>query len=495
MFRLLLWFFNHEDFFIFFLSPTVALSHVNGHGAKHNKSDSTSEQEAAEGSSGEMQKENKAMSQKPTRRPTNTQVRKKKIMSDEEEKATELKNERLKPPISSDEKDKDRRSQKHSHQNGKNVEEANLKYSNKKSKVSPSKSQDKQKSASTDKLDGAESEELFDSPKRSSPRKRRQKREERGHVESNHSSDEFEAQAKSRMPTRNKSKSKRLQEDTSASESSEQEYKPKRNLKRKRSTGSSDEEMDNSDNTSSRRLSLRALPKKKYISENSLSEEDSASVSQGKQRNGNRTASVSKEDRNKRSKSNRTSSSEAKNRVSSKRKCIYTSDSEEEGGEKETVLKNNKSSCSNSSKRLKRESKQEDSNIQKGNMSPKSDSTEDEDDDDCSRSRKKGLRQTKQKRKDSDSSSNTSSDSESEHSSSASEILFASSGSHSSPKRRSSRWSGIGERTATRQLRQRRRRSASEEDASDESYNKPHRKTCVNTRNRGKRTVNYQDSE
>ncbi|XP_033487229.2 bromodomain and WD repeat-containing protein 3 isoform X1 [Epinephelus lanceolatus] len=478
------------------------LSHVNGHSAKHHKSDSNSEQEeAAEESSGEAEV---SVPQKPSRSTAITPARKKRITSEEEEEEvedTEHRTTRRKLPVSSDEEDKDHSSQKHPHQNGRNVEEAIHKDSKKKLKVSPSKSQDKQKSASTNELDGAESEEHSDSPKRSSPRKKRLKKDEDSEVESNHSSEEYEVETKSKRPTRNKTKSKRPRDNTSVSESSEQEYKPKRKSRRKCSTGSSDEESDNSDNTFNRRLNLRALPKKKYISDNSLSEEDSASASQRKRGNSDKKATASREDRYNKRESNRTSPTEARNPLSSTRKRIYTSDSEdvEEGGEKEPVSKNNKNSQSGSTKRPKRESKPEEGIGNKEDTSSKSDSSEEVEEEDAgrSRSRKKNARRPKHKQKESYSSSNHSSDSESEHSSSASENSFASSGSRSSPKR-SHRRSGVGDRTASRQLRQRRQRPASEEDDDDDSdvsYSKPQRKKRVNTRNRGKRTVNYHDSE
>ncbi|KAG7223050.1 hypothetical protein INR49_015939, partial [Caranx melampygus] len=240
------------------------LSHMNGHSAKHQKSDSNSEQEeTAEESSEEAEEEEEdeqqqaAVSHKPSRSTGTTPARKKRITSEEEEEEvedTEPRTTRHKPPVSSDEEDeKDQSPQKHPHQNGRNVEETNHKDSKK---------------------------------KRSSPRKKRQKKDEEREEESNHSSEEFETETKTKRTTQNKSKSKRPHGDTSASESSEQEYKPKRKSRRKRSTGSSDEESDNSDNTSNRRRNLRALPKKKYTSDNSLSEEDSVSVGQGKQKNG-----------------------------------------------------------------------------------------------------------------------------------------------------------------------------------------------------------------
>ncbi|XP_053177335.1 bromodomain and WD repeat-containing protein 3 [Scomber japonicus] len=484
------------------------LSHMNGHSAKHHKSDSNSEQEeAAEESSGEADEEDEqtAVSQKPSRSTATTPARKNRITSEGEEeeevKDTERRTTRHKPPESSDEEDKDHNSQKHSHQNGRNVEDAIHKDSKKKSRVSSSKSQDQQKSASTNKLDGAESEELSDTPKRSGLRKKKLKKDKEREVQSDHSSDEFEV--KTKKATSNKSKSKRSRGDTSASESSEQEYKPKRKSWRKRSTGSSDEESDNSDNTPSRRPRLRALPKKKYISDNSLSEEDSASASKAKQRNGNKTATVAKEDRCNKRESKRSSPNESRNQTSSKRKRIYTSDSEdgEDGVEKDPVPKSNKNSKSGSSKRPKRESKQAESNEE--DTASQSDSSEEEEEEEedvsCTRTRrgKKNEKRPKHKRKESYSSSNHSSDSESEQLSSASENSFASSGSHSSPKRRGRRRSVIGERTAGRKPRQRRQQAASDEEEEDsvEEDSKSQKKTRVNTRNRGKRTVTYHDSE
>ncbi|XP_028428094.1 bromodomain and WD repeat-containing protein 3 isoform X2 [Perca flavescens] len=425
---------------------TDTLSHVNGHSAKHHKSDSNSEQEEAEEeSSGEAEV---SVSQNPSRSTATTPARKKWITSEEEEEEvedTKRRTTRHKLPVSSDEEDKDHSSHKHPHQNGRNVEESIHKDSKKKSKVSSSKSQDKHKSASTNKLDGAESEELSDSPKRSSPRRKRLKKDEDRSAESNQSSEEFEVESESKRLTRNKTKSKQPRGDTSASESSEQEYKPKRKSKRKRSTGSSDEESDNSDNASNRRLNLRTLPKKKYTSDNSLSEEDYASASQRKPGNGNKTATASREDRYNKRESNRSSPNEARNQLSSTRKRIYTSDSEdvEEDGEKEPVSKYNKNTKSGSSKRPRRESKQEEGSNHKKDTSSQSDSSEEEEEEEDvgrSRSGKKNVRRPKHKRKRSYSSSNHSSDSESKHVSSA-------------------------------------------------------RKTRVNTRNRGKRTVSYHDSE
>ncbi|XP_030007985.1 bromodomain and WD repeat-containing protein 1 isoform X2 [Sphaeramia orbicularis] len=465
-----------------------SFSRLNGHISKHHKSDSNSEQEEEE-SSGEAEEGRSAPSQKPSRSTVKNRI---KSEEEEQEEDVEHRATRHKPPVSSDEEGKEHNSLKHSHQNGRNVEESMFKDSKKKSKVSSSKSQDQQKSASVNKQEGAESEELSDTPKRSSTHVKKKKKDQEWEIESNHSSDEFETKIK--RPKRNKSKSKRPLGETSASESSEQEYKPKRKSRRKHSTGSSDEESDNSDNAASRRPRLRNLPKKKYISDNSLSEEDSASGSRSKHRNGNKSATASREVRYKKQEPDRTSPSETRNQLSSKRKRIYTSDSEdgEENREEPPVSKKNKNSRSDSSKHPKKG----DNSIEEDTTN-QSDSSEEEEEENVGRSKrgKKNTGRPKRKGKESYSSSNHSSDSESEQSSSSSENSFASSGSRSSPKRKSHRRSGIGERTTSRQQRQSRKQAASEEEEeSDESYGK-RRNRRVNTRNRGKRTVNYNDSE
>lgn len=445
-FRLLL-----SEFNFFFFAD--ALSHVNGHSGKHDKSESNSEQEATpEDSSAEEEK------QKVSRSASANSGRKTRIVSEEDDD-TEAQPARRKPPVSSDE-DKGDSSQNHLRQNGQNVKESFPRDSKRKSKVLPSKSQDKQESASTDK--GAESEELSSSQKKSSPHKKGVK-------------NDFEIKR-----TRNKSKRPRC--NMSASESSEQEYAPRRKSRRKRSTGSSEEESDQSDDPSNRRLNLRALPKKKYIVDNSLSEDDSAPVNQHTQRNGKKRETESSEDRYKTQLSNRTSPSEARNQLSKRKRTCTSESEEEEDGERKPV--NSRNNGSRSLKHSKREPKQE------SDSSSHSDSSQEE----RVACLRNNARQSKPRRKKSCSSKN-SSDSESEQSSSASENSFASSGSHSSPKRRSRARTRISERPASRQLRQRRRQVASEEEDSDEPYSKPQRKTRVNTRNRGKRTVNYQDSE
>ncbi|KAM4742969.1 bromodomain and WD repeat-containing protein 3 [Anableps anableps] len=443
-----------------------SLSQVNGHSGKH-RFESNSEQEET----AKEEEDQPPLSHKPSR----STAGRSRIASEE---VNERQTTRNKAPVSSDE---EYCVKKRTQQNGRNEKESIQRDSKKKSKVSASRSQDKQKSASTKVLDGAESDELSDSPpKRSSPQKKGTKKADVERSPSSNGSD-----LEMRRSARNKSKRPHT---SSASESSEQEYKPRRKSRRKRSTGSSDEESEHFDDASKRRLRLRALPKKKYIVDNSLSEEDVTGENQRRQRNGNRKDLESREEGYNTRVSKRTSPSEGRNQVTSKRKRIYTSDSEdeEEDGQKEPLNKSNSNSRSGSSRSSKRESKQEPHDGKESDTSSHSDSRKEEEGVHLNR-RRKNLRQPKPKRKESCcSSSKHSSDSESEQMFSASESSFSSSGSHSSPKRRSRTRT---ERPASRQLRLRRHQRVSEEDSD------PQRMRRVNTRNRGKRTVSYRDSE
>ncbi|XP_008423491.1 bromodomain and WD repeat-containing protein 3 [Poecilia reticulata] len=442
------------------------LSQVNGHSGK-NKFESNSEQEQT----AKEEEDQIPLSHKPSR---STAGRSRIASEEEAEESNERQTTRNKTPVSSDE---EYCAKKRPQQNGRTDKESFQRDSKKKSKVSASKSQDKQKSASTKTLDGGESDEVSDPPpKRSSPQKKGTKKAE---LERSPSSDGSDLDV--RKLTRSKTK---RPHSTSASESSD-EYKPRRKSWRKRSTGSSDEELDHSDDASKRRLNLRALPKKKYIVDNSLSEEDVTGENQRRQRNGNKRELESREEGYNTRVSRRTSPSEGKNQVTSKRKRIYTSDSEdeEEDSQKEPLNNSNSNSRSGSSKSFKRESKQDD---KESDTSSHSDSREEEgeEEDVQSNRRRKSLRQPKPKRKESYSSNKHSSDSESKPMFSASENSFSSSGSHSSPKRRSRTRT---ERPTSCKLSLRRHQRISEEDS------EPQRR--VNTRNRGKRTVNYRDSE
>ncbi|XP_061682626.1 bromodomain and WD repeat-containing protein 3 isoform X2 [Syngnathoides biaculeatus] len=483
------------------------LTCMNGHGPKH-KSDSSSEQEeeAPGVSSEDVEKEDDDL-EAARQKSSKSSTRKSRITSEEEEAANEVQENtkrrttRRKLPISSD----DDCAQQQPHQNGRINEESPLRDS-KKCKVSMSKSQDKQKPASVDKPDAGDSKVLIRTPKKH--HKKILKKDEHGKAESSHSSDNLER--KDRKPVGN-SKSKRRRNGTSASESSEQEFKPKKS-RMKHPAGSSDEESDDPDNVSNKRLNLRVLPKKKYISDSSASEEDT--------RNGNKPGSVLREDLFNKSVPKKTSRNESRIQTSSKRKRIYTSGSEDE--KRETMAKSNKNG-----KHPKSESKhdKEEDAVSESNSSEEEDyigssrrgknekrpkfeskrnkeedafaqtnSSEEEDRVGLSRRGKNDRRPKHRTRKES-CSTNHISDSESEQLSTASKNSSASSGSHSSPKSRSPRQARHVKRTSGRQLRQRRPKVVSEEEDSEESYSKPQKKSRINTRNRGKRTVIYHDSE
>ncbi|XP_072316915.1 bromodomain and WD repeat-containing protein 3 [Eucyclogobius newberryi] len=429
----------------------------NGHCGKH----CSDEAEFSEESSKEADEE---QPEKPVRRAAAAAAAKKNRISSDEDEQDE---EDWQPP----KKDKSPPSQKHANQNGQDLDKCSPK---KKTNKLLSKSQDQPKLASSRKREAADSEELSDAPNtsRTSIRKRRTR---------DSSSEDSEPDVRPLRRARNQSKPKRCRGDSSASESSNQEYKPRTKSRLKGSTGSSEETSDHSEN-GSRRPRLRTLTKKKYTSDHSLSD---TSVCQTKPRNG---ISSSASNRPKRQESNKNVSNGIKGQPSSKRKRIYTSESEEaEEKVEEPVskkIKNNRSSKSPKSK-----SKSVDSGSNEEDSASKS--ADEEEEDDTGRGKRKIKRPNHKKgRKSYSSNSSNTSHSESEQSS-VSENSLSGSGSHSSPKRRKAH--GRPQRTSHRQRRQRRTFAASDEEDSDESYSK--RTPRVTTRYRGKRTVNYQDSE
>ncbi|XP_041734494.2 bromodomain and WD repeat-containing protein 3 isoform X2 [Coregonus clupeaformis] len=483
------------------------LSHVNGHSTKHQQADSNSEKEEEEEESSdseeeEEEKEEEAIvCQKSSRSTSIAAVSKSRtcITSNvAEEKSGSRKRQHT---------TRDHNAQKHPHQNGRKVEKEHPKDSEKNSKL-PSKSKE-QTSALTHKQDGPESEELSDTPKRSRSRKKRVKseeeeeeeEEEEDEADSNHSDDESEGES-NKKPLLQNNKPKRQSRNDSDSESEEEEVVPNRRARRKLHASSEEESDGKEKHSPSRRPCLRAQPKKKYINEDS--EEDLNSEMQGSCKNGKSNAVSDKGyQRNRR----KASPVATKQQSSSKRKRIYTSDSSDNPDEKKRCMPKAKSYCEgqderetkrSSSKHPKKESRSksepEDGNSQEDASSQGS---EDEKEVECPRW-KRHLARQKRKRKESCSSSSHSSASESEEEeeSSASEKSSASSGSQSSPKRKSHKRSWVSEKGAAHHSRQH-RRNASEAD-SDQSYREPQRGACgtrIKTRNRGKRTVTYHDSE
>ncbi|XP_029629205.1 bromodomain and WD repeat-containing protein 3 isoform X1 [Salmo trutta] len=468
------------------------LSHVNGYSTKHQPADSNSEKEDEESSDGEEgEEEETIVSQKSSRSTATAAVSKSRTCITsyvEEEKSGSRKRQHT---------TRDHNAQKHPHKNGRKVEE-HPKDSEKNCKL-PSKSQE-QTAASTHKQDGPESEELSDTPKRSSSRKKILKSEEEedgeeDEADSNHSYVESEGESNKKPPLRNKRQSR----NDSASESEEEEVVPNRRARRKLHASSEEESDGKEKHSPSRRPCLRAQPKKKYINEDS--EEDLNSEMQGSCKNGkSKTVSHKGYQRNRR----KASPAATKRQSSSKRKRIYTSDSSENPDEKKQCMRKTKakSYCDkdergtkrSNSKHPKKESRSksepEDGNSQEDASSQGS---EDEKEVECPRWKRR-LERQKRKRKESCSSSAHSSASESEEEeSSASEKSSASSGSQNNTKRKSHKRSRVSEKGTARHSRQR-RRDASDAD-SDQLYREPQSGTRIKTRNRGKRTVTYHDSE
>ncbi|KAG9348519.1 hypothetical protein JZ751_002255 [Albula glossodonta] len=261
----------------------------------------------------------------------------------------------------------------------------------------------------------------------------------------------------------------------------EEEEKPSKTAKgsKKRKLASSDEWSENKSEASeseekpvsSRKPCRRAIPKKKYITEDS--EEDFQSGSEIRSRNGKGGAAVAEQVSGRDGSHRKPHSSQQKYQNTSKRKCIWTeSESEQDAAVKIQHKRRNPDRKRNLSE-LQSESEPEDDAPSHGRRTQSTD-----DEDEPKFTKRPGHR--KRKRRESSTSSSDSDSREPSFSPSPSPSL--SSGSpRRSPKRRDHR----GKRKRTILLRDKRRK-ASETDSEERR---------VRTRNRGKRTVTYHDSE
>ncbi|XP_051521574.1 bromodomain and WD repeat-containing protein 3-like isoform X7 [Myxocyprinus asiaticus] len=380
--------------------------------------------------------------------------------------------------------------QKHPHQNGKKVDVKELK-----SKLPPANQEQAsasklqvihKKTSATDVLTTTtqESEELSDVPEKSVIHRKRIKSEDDNEEKQGDIAEERSACRNRKWALNSRKKMQDARSDASSSESLE---KLDRHQRKKDCTSSDDwQQSDDSEQhkktylrkrpcltAASKRVCLRALPKKNYIMEDS--DEDFNSEMEMQSKNGK-----SKEQANSREKE--------PSGYSFKRKHISTSDSEQDksrtSDENERMEPKRKSS--KSSKYLKNDSIDSEANFKtrgKTENGPSHSKRE-------RWSEEKPLKSTRQqqvccdpKRKKSESfSSNDVSSCESEEKASEESKLDHSSGSKSSPKR------------SLRDRSRKRRRAVSDND-SDASFGKPPRATRIRTRNGGKRTVNYQDSE
>ncbi|KAL0173729.1 hypothetical protein M9458_029697, partial [Cirrhinus mrigala] len=384
---------------------------------------------------------------------------------------------------SSDEDVKVSRTQKHPHQNGRKVDAKELKRSKAplESLEHTPKQQAHKKASLTDALTSTtqDSEELSDISEQSVAHRKRIKSED----------EEIQSDGEERRSLRNRkcvsSACKKKLEPRLDASSSESEEKVDRRRRKKEDTSS--DEWQKSDvseedkkahlrrkpcpTVASKGISLRTLPKKSYIMEDS--DEEFSLEMESQSRNG-------------KSKERSNSRASKPSGGNSKRKRGGSSESEDAGN------KSSRSSDENECMTPQRKHAKRYKRL-RGSTDSESDSeTRCKSENGGERwSPEKLSKATRQRQKQSESdegseddvSDDDGSDSESEESESD-----ASSGSRSSPKRRL-RDRGRGTTRSTK-----RQRDVSNED-SDVSYGKPRRATRIRTRNRGKRTVNYQDSE
>ncbi|XP_034170541.2 bromodomain and WD repeat-containing protein 3 isoform X3 [Pangasianodon hypophthalmus] len=384
----------------------------------------------------------------------------------------------------SDEEMETPKAEKHPHQNGRKLDTQDLKYSEKMNNMTL-KSQELVSASKARTAPGAIALKSGVKESSASRRKIRSEDEEEGKNEENESSsgEEEITNKKSSLARKNKSrrpaKSQSLDGDSNTSDS---ESETASNQRRKKKEADSSEEWRQSDESEkdkksfSRRPTLRALPKKKYITD---SEEDLDSEGEKQPWNGKRSSDSVKDGTNRRPKSS----------GGSKRKHISTSESEdrEENGNASDESECGKPSGSKGKRFKKLSESESDSGSREKVANGPSERHQSEDE----LSGGAGQRRKRQsgKRKHSESySSDGNTDSESQEESS-NESQFSSSGSQSSPKR-----------YVKGRLRDRKRGTAHHKPStsdmdSDNSYGKPRRATRIRTRNLGKRTVNYRDSE
>ncbi|KAL7842664.1 hypothetical protein SRHO_G00243530 [Serrasalmus rhombeus] len=371
---------------------------------------------------------------------------------------------------SSDEETEAPKAEKHPHQNGRKVDTQDLKYSEKASKMTvksheqASASKARAIPAATAALkSGAHESELSRVSKRSgASRKRIKSEDEDDEVNGeNQSSSGDEA-----IPNKNKvkSKSESLDGRSNSSDSESDEVSNWRSRKKKKNEAASSEEWQQSEESEQdkkprRRPTLRALPKKKYIVESE--DDDDQPV------NGKSSAGSFKEPSG-----------------GSKRKRVKSLDSEDEGEDKSGTSDNESESekCSGknrkSSKHFKPGSGSESDSLcrRKAQNGPSRRQHRPSDEElSGGRGKRRNLKRKCDK-------SYSSSSSDGRMSSGIQESSEeSSSGSRSSPKRH-----------ATTRLRNRKRSTGRHSSDSDASYGKARK---IRTRNLGKRTVCYRDSE
>ncbi|XP_073673576.1 bromodomain and WD repeat-containing protein 3 [Garra rufa] len=473
---------------------------INGHSTKRQRvesEDNTDDRESQNESVNEESDEDLFVRRKSTRKTAKAAVSKIKKLNDtdvEEENCSRDRRQKTWPSQQDSERSSDEdvevsRTQKHPHQNGRKVNAKELRRSKAPSEsqehASPTKQQVTHKKTSvTDALTSAtqDSEELSDISEKSVAHRRRIKSED----EENQSDGEERRSLRNRKCASSACK-KKLEAKSDAS-SSESEEKLDRRRRKKEDTSSDDwQKSDASEEdkkahrrrkpcltVASKGVSLRTLPKKSYNMKDSdedfnLEMEIQSKNGKSKERSNSRAGKPSGGN-SKRKRGDSTESEDASNkssRTSDENECMT---SQRKHAKRYKRLKGSMDSESDSESRCKSENGRE-------RWSPE-----------------KLPKAARQRRKQSESDEGSNDDvsvddgSDSESEESGESESDASSGSRSSPKRRlRDRGRGIARSRKCQ-------RDVSDED-SDVSYGKPRRATRIRTRNRGKRTVNYQDSE
>lgn len=464
--------------------------HVNGH-KKHSQEESedNSNEGESENESLDEEEEDSISRRKLIRKTARVAVCKIKKMNDSDEEEedhciTRRQRNHLSNPHTSavsDEKTETLKAEKYPHQNGRRLDPPDLKCFEKINHKT-SKSQELGQASKTRTAAGATASKSGVRESSASRRKiKSEDKEEENNKENESSSGEKEmTHKKSSLAKKNKprrtTRSQSLDVDSNTSDS---EQGMASNQRRKKKEADSSEEWQQSDESEkdkksfNRRPTLRALPKKKYITD---SEEDQDSEGQKELWNGRRSSGSVKNSTNHCPKLSE----------GSKRKHISTSESEarEENGNASEETEWRKPS-GRRGKRFKKLSESDSGSGSRKNTvnGPSKRSRSEEKLSGGAGQRRKG------KRKHSESYSNDGSTDLESQEESSNESQVSSSGSQSSLKRYD-KGRLRGRKRGTTQPKS----SASEMD-SDTSFGKSQRATRIRTRNLGKRTVNYRDSE
>ncbi|XP_046732894.1 bromodomain and WD repeat-containing protein 3 isoform X3 [Silurus meridionalis] len=462
--------------------------HVNGHRKhSHEESDDNSNEEESENETSD-EEEDSICRRKLIRKTARLAVCKiKQINKSDEEEENHIRTRRWRNPTSnpntSKASDEDMiipRAERHPHQNGRKLDTQKLKYFEKSNNMM-SKSQEVVTASKARTAPGVIA--LKSGVKESSASRRKIRSE--GEEEKNESSsgEEKITNKKTSLARKNKSrrpaKSPSLDADSNTSDSENEMLSNQRRKKKEADSSEEWRQSDESENNSksfSRRPTVRARPKKKCITD---SEEDVDSVVAKQSWNGKKTSESVKCGTNRRPKSS----------GGSKRKHISTSESDDK---EQNGNASSESECGRPSgrtgKRFKKPSESEsDSGSAEKTVNGSLKRHQSEDENSGGTGQQGKLQSGKRKHSECYSSvGNIDSESQEE---SSNESQISSSGSQSSPKT-----------YAKERLRGRKRGTAHHKPStsdidSDNSYGKPPRATRIRTRNLGKRTVNYRDSE